>query len=190
MQWMHGRIPRQQLTDSALKSSFSVGIRSGLCAADTPILIESTDYVYFRWTLSSPHHALYSLIPAQRQLVYNLRMLLVTGDTVFVLVHSIFYLVAFCELCQSTLYYAIWLWNMDSHHCPLLQGLLPVNSDIAEAGMCCVIGKHMCHVETDGTWSDLQLSIIRKKTDTHGWQCLYSNLFLLWTGCRSYLFCS
>ena len=52
------------------------GVRSGLCAADTPILtelIESSDDTLFNRILCYQDHTLFPLLPDERDFTYNLR---------------------------------------------------------------------------------------------------------------------
>ena len=52
------------------------GVRSGLCAADTPNLtelIESSDDVLFNCVLCNQDHILFPLLPDERDFTYNLR---------------------------------------------------------------------------------------------------------------------
>ena len=52
------------------------GVRSGLCAADTPNLtelIESSDDALFNHVLCNQDHILFLILPDERDFIYNLR---------------------------------------------------------------------------------------------------------------------
>ena len=78
MQWTRGGVSPQQLTVSVWKRSALVkrGVRSGLCAANTPNLTElteSSDDALFNRVLCNQDHILFPLLPDERDFTYNLR---------------------------------------------------------------------------------------------------------------------
>jgi len=71
MQWTRGGVSRQRM-EALVKR----GVRSGLCAADTPNLtelIEHSDDALFNRVLCNQDHILFPLLPDERYFTYNLR---------------------------------------------------------------------------------------------------------------------
>ena len=59
-----------------LQALLQRGIRSGLCSAEIPTLTELAEYIddaLFQRIMHNPYHIIHHLLPARRELAYNIR---------------------------------------------------------------------------------------------------------------------